>query len=257
LSEFTVSTVPVVLVYRIGDMEVDVARAFLRRGADEIRLKPKTFQLLLHLIANRDRLVSRDELMEVFWPGTAVTDDSLAQVISELRRALGDSSRDPRFLQTVPKMGYRFVAPVEEVRPAVVLAREEITTVEIREEYSDDPPSRLLAAPRRRVLWPAALAMVSILAAAAWVVGATRNHGPPPAPAGKRQIAILPFENRSGGDDLDWLRDGLPDMLTAALAHSRGLDVLSREQVQHWIGRAVTDRGSPAPSRSPAAVTPS
>jgi tetratricopeptide (TPR) repeat protein/DNA-binding winged helix-turn-helix (wHTH) protein len=227
------------LIYRIGAFEVDVPRAILRRDGEVIRLTPKSFQILVWLIANRHRLVTRDELLERFWPGIAVTDDSLAKCIYELRRCLADNSRDPRFLETVPKMGYRFIAHTEEVRPAALVVREEITTVEIREEIVEDPPARLLPAPaRQRFFWPGAAAVVAVLMAAAWLAGAMRRPGPPPVPEGKRQIAILPFENLSGAQDIDWLRGGLPDMLTASLSHSRGLDVLSREQVAHWIGRA-------------------
>jgi DNA-binding winged helix-turn-helix (wHTH) protein/TolB-like protein len=253
-------------IYRIGEFEVDVPRAVLRGANGIIRLTPKSFQILRWLIQNRDRLMTREELMERFWPGVAVTDDSLAKCVSELRRALGDSSKEPRFLETVPKMGYRFIAEVEEIHPpaapdlqstapthdlvelrsqspppgpqSLLAAREVVTTLEIREEIVDESPPRLLPAPARpRFFWPAASAVVALLMAAAWLVGAMRRPGPPPTPDGKRQIAILPFENLSGAQDIDWLRGGLPDMLTASLAHSRGLDVLSREQVALWIGR--------------------
>ncbi|MCW5977193.1 MAG: winged helix-turn-helix domain-containing protein [Bryobacteraceae bacterium] len=123
-------------VYRVGDIEVDAARGLLRRNGLEVHVKPKTFRILQYLLAARDRLVSREELMEEFWKGTAVTDDALAQCIAELRRALGDSARNPMYLRTVPKLGYRFVASVEE-NPSQAAA-------------VNDAPSPELAKPSRR-----------------------------------------------------------------------------------------------------------
>src|SRR5216684_4464865 len=94
-------------------MEVDVSRGCLRRDGEEIRLKPKSFRLLVHLIQQRDRLVTKGEIMDLLWKDTAVTDDALTQCIVEVRRALGDNPREPVYLKTIPRMGFRFVGPVE------------------------------------------------------------------------------------------------------------------------------------------------
>src|SRR5258708_38207404 len=103
-------------------MEVDVLRGCLRRDSQEIRLKPKPFRLLVHLIQQRDRLVTKGEIMDLLWKDTAVTDDALTQWIVEVRRALGDNPRDPVYLKTVPRMGFRFVGPVEVESEAVQAA---------------------------------------------------------------------------------------------------------------------------------------
>ena len=104
------------LLYRVNDLELDISRGCLLRNGEEIHLKPKAFQILVYLLAHRDRLVPKDELLDQFWKDTAVSDDTLAQSIAELRRALGDSPRDPLYLKTVPKRGYRFVAGVQATR---------------------------------------------------------------------------------------------------------------------------------------------
>ena len=79
-----------------------------------MHLRQQTFQVMIYLLENRDRVVTKNELLESIWKGTSVTDDALVQCVLELRRAIGDDSRRPRFIKTVPKVGYRFVSPVEE-----------------------------------------------------------------------------------------------------------------------------------------------
>ena len=69
--------------------------------------------MLLYLVEHRDRVVNKEELIENIWQGVAVTDNGLMQCITDIRRALGDDSRQPRFIKTVPRRGYRFIAPVE------------------------------------------------------------------------------------------------------------------------------------------------
>jgi DNA-binding winged helix-turn-helix (wHTH) protein/tetratricopeptide (TPR) repeat protein len=226
-----VSSVPAQLIYRVNDLELDIARGCLSRNGEEIHLKPKAFQILVYLMAHRERLVSKEELLDQFWKDTAVSDDILAQSIAEVRRALGDSSRDSIYLKTFPKRGYRFVAGVQEVRPEGLIATEQITTVQVREEYSDEGSRRF------GLRWLVAGTLV--LAALGVLVWWWQAHPGLPAPAGgKRQIAVLRFENRTGQGDLDWLADGLPDMLTTTLSRSPMLDVLSREQVGLWMGHA-------------------
>jgi DNA-binding winged helix-turn-helix (wHTH) protein/tetratricopeptide (TPR) repeat protein len=234
----TSTSTPGAPIYRIDDIEIDVTRRCVRRSGNEVHLRPKTFQLLIHLIQHRDRLVTREELMDLFWKDTVVTDDSLAQCVSDLRRALGDSARDPQYVKTVPKTGYRFLGAVQDIRPVELIATEQITTIQIREEYTDDAPGGDLALlpPRRR--WPWAVAVASLLLIC--IAAALRWYWPgaPAPPAGKRQIAVLRFENRSGQSDLDWLCQGLPEMLATTLSRTPLLNVLNREQLSLWLGRS-------------------
>ena len=99
------STASAPLFYRIADIEVDPLRGCLRRAGQEIHLKPKPFQILLYFLANRERLVSREELLDQFWKNVAVTDDAIAQCIAEVRRTLGDTPRNSLYLKTIPKRG--------------------------------------------------------------------------------------------------------------------------------------------------------
>jgi len=99
-------------VYRFGEFELDRAAGRLRQGEREVELAPKGFQVLAYLIENRERLVPKQELMEALWKDTFVTDDALVQVVTAIRRALGDDPEQPRYIRTRPRVGYQFVAPV-------------------------------------------------------------------------------------------------------------------------------------------------
>lgn len=96
--------------YRFGDCTLDLDAGFLRRGGEEVTLRPKVFDALTYLVERHGRLVTKTELIEAIWPDAAVTDNSLAQCLLEIRRALGDDSQ--QVIRTVSRRGYVFAAPV-------------------------------------------------------------------------------------------------------------------------------------------------
>jgi DNA-binding winged helix-turn-helix (wHTH) protein len=93
---------------------LDLAKRELRRGQTPVQLEPQAFDLLSHLIAHRHRVVGREELTEAVWRGRIVSDAALTTRISAIRRALGDTGRMRRLIQTVSRKGFRFVAAVQE-----------------------------------------------------------------------------------------------------------------------------------------------
>jgi len=95
-------------------------------GDEELHLSPKAYDLLLLLVKNRTRAMSRVELQQHLWPATYVLDTNLASLIAEVRRALADSSDEPKYVRTVHRFGYWFIAPVEEDAPTPPPARREI-----------------------------------------------------------------------------------------------------------------------------------
>src|SRR5262245_61898025 len=95
-----------------GPFRLDLANVCLWRDAEAIALPPKAFDVLHYLVTHPDRLVTKDELLDALWPETAVTDTVLRVAIGVLRKVLGDTAQAPRFLATIPRRGYRFVAPV-------------------------------------------------------------------------------------------------------------------------------------------------
>jgi len=113
-------------IYVSRDIEIDTGRVVVRRAGEERSLRPKTFRLLLYLVEHRNRLVPKEELIEQLWPGVAVSDGALTQCIADIRRALDEDPRDPRFIRTAARLGYQFIAPVDET-PATAVILEEIT----------------------------------------------------------------------------------------------------------------------------------
>ena len=98
---------------RFADFEIDLARQEMRRTGAIVHVEPQVFDLLVHLIRNRDRIVSKDELFEAIWQGRIVSEATLSSRISAARRALGDSGNDQTFIRTLHKRGFRFVGDVE------------------------------------------------------------------------------------------------------------------------------------------------
>jgi DNA-binding winged helix-turn-helix (wHTH) protein len=96
-----------------GPFRLDCRDRRLRRGEDPVPLRPKTFAVLEHLVARPGYLVSKEQLLEAVWPGTAISDTVLKVCVRELRAALGDTARSPRYIETAHRMGYRFIAGVE------------------------------------------------------------------------------------------------------------------------------------------------
>jgi DNA-binding winged helix-turn-helix (wHTH) protein len=109
-------------VYRFGPFRLDTEGYRLTRGDAPVQTSPRQLDLLACLAAEPSRLITRDELFDRLWAGVAVTDNALTQLVSELRQTLGDSSSEPRYVQTVARRGYRFIAPVERIESPAVAA---------------------------------------------------------------------------------------------------------------------------------------
>lgn len=246
--------------FRFGDVEVDLARGCLRRAGNELHLRQQTFQVMIYLLENRDRLVTKDELLESIWKETSVTDDALVQCVLELRRAIGDDSRHPHFIKTLPKVGYRFISTVEEhwSQPETAVETAEAISIpaEIEEgRSSHDQPGPEIAAslvrsgPPRTTRRRAALIGVTVVIVVATiylaaylrkkVAGNTKpiQEVSLPQVPGKQPVAVMYFDNQSGSSDLDWLREGLADMIITDLSRSEKLSLLSRQQLHLLLER--------------------
>ena len=110
--------------FQFDDVEVRPSAFEVLKGGKLIQLEPKAIRVLIYLIEHRDHAVSKDELLNAVWEGAAVTDNALTRIIAQLRKELGDDARSPRYIQTIPTVGYRFVAglapaaTVEAARPS-------------------------------------------------------------------------------------------------------------------------------------------
>jgi tetratricopeptide (TPR) repeat protein/DNA-binding winged helix-turn-helix (wHTH) protein len=242
------------LIYRLDGIEIHSANFCLRRDGQEQYLRQKTFQVLIYLLEQRQRLVTKEEVIKQVWPDTAVTDNALDQCLGEIRRALGDDSRNPRFLKTVPRVGYRFIGPVEEIAPAQPVEAEPAATETSR--YST-PESQQRVDWAKSKPWftrPLVLTLggLILLGVTISTVYFLRKRAPASLTRTtllqdptKQSVAVMFFENQSGSADLDWLREGLADMMITGLSRSKKITVLSRQQLSVLLnrsGRNPTDK---------------
>src|SRR4051812_23242000 len=102
-------------VFRFDNVNVDAVEFRVSKDGEQVILEPKAFQVLIFLLENRGRLIPKDELLDAVWADSFVTPNALTRVVAQLRRALGDTSQNSRYIETVPTRGYRFIAEVEEI----------------------------------------------------------------------------------------------------------------------------------------------
>jgi TolB-like protein/DNA-binding winged helix-turn-helix (wHTH) protein/Flp pilus assembly protein TadD len=224
---------PMVRRLRFGVFEADLQAGELAKQGRRIRLQEQPFQLLAMLLEKPGEVVTREELRARLWPRTIIDfDHGLNKAISKVREALGDSSGNPRFVETVARRGYRFLAEV-----AVVRDRQERALV-------DDPtevriptlPSSPTSAPRQegrpralaRRLLGFGLALVLAISLA-WALY-PRSHSAPAI----RSLAVLPLENLSGDASQDYFADGMTDELITHLAQINAVRVISRASVMTY-----------------------
>ena len=177
-------------------------------------VEPKAMQVLVFLAEHAGDVMAKERIIQAVWADTFVTDDVLTRAISDLRKAFEDDPHEPRVIQTIPKGGYRLIAPVEPVAP-VFPSREGGT--------ARTPPLH-----KRR--WIAALVVLALAIVAAYVLRERfRSRAKPPA--GKIMLVVLPFDNLSGDPEQEYFSDGMTEEMTAQLGQ------LSPERLA-VIGRA-------------------
>lgn len=220
--------------YLFGQFTLVPTEKRLLSDREVVPLTPKVFDTLVLLVENRGRLIQKEELLKALWPNTVVEEQALAHNVSQLRKVLRDSAEDPRFIETVPKRGYRFVASVRAVvEPAPLVASAAVSGV--------TPPSE-------RRLWWSRPALLAVLAAVLLVLGGTAGYLYPP---GLRQraagavpqihsLAVLPLENLSGGKEQEYFAEEMTDALITDLAQIGSLRVISRTSAMHFKGTEET-----------------
>jgi TolB-like protein/DNA-binding winged helix-turn-helix (wHTH) protein len=223
---------------------LDTANHLLWRNGDRVPLAPKAFDLLAYLVKHAGQLVTQDQILEALWSETYVNPEVLRKYILEIRRALGDRPDNPEFIETVPKRGYRFIAPVlEESAAEPVVA----ATSSAIEESATEEDTRSIGAllevksssGRYRVWKLAVLPVLAVLAAAAiagqhfWVARNRVNA----SSARNTSIAVLPFADMSAAKDQEYFSDGLAEQLINDLAKVSGLKVVGRSSAFQFKGR--------------------
>lgn len=214
------------VVFRFADAEFEQLSGTLRVAEQERRLRPQTAAVLAQLLEHAGHIVTHDKLTRSVWGETIVTDNSLAQCISEIRGVLG-SSRD-NVIETVPRRGYVVRAPVAR---EVVSARTP-ESVAINETKTDRTPAK-----RGLVIGAGALGVV-VLGAALWL-GLKPGAATEPA---RLSLAVLPFQSRSAGADQAWFAETVGEDLTLNLSRIPGAHVIARVSTQAYPAASADAR---------------
>jgi len=209
---------------RFGQFELDLRTAEIYKQGKRIKLQEQPCQVLALLIERPGELVSREELRKKLWPNDTFVDfdHGVNIAINKLRDALGDSADKPRFIETLPRRGYRFIAPVSPVEVP-------------RTSRDGEPPAPVTGSPGeriglgsitwRRALLPALLALLLVAVVFFSFVSYWRGRG---AANDIHSLVVLPLENLSGDPNQEYFVDGMTDELTTNLAKIKSLRVISR-----------------------------
>jgi len=254
--------------YEFGEFQLDVAERLLRRGDKTVPLTVKAFETLLALVRRAGHLVEKDELMKQVWPDSFVQEVNLARNIWTLRKALGEDEGQHRYIETVPKLGYRFVAPVADPpnEGVDVIIQRKVKARILTESSSDDLQSSLMTGPsvgaRSEIfvnkahaegflapgviaVWLKRNGLTLLIGAAAlasimvWVSTIVSRRQTPATAEAIDSIAVLPFLNASSDPDVDYLSDGITENIVNSLSQIPGLRVVPRTTMSHYKGLQV------------------
>jgi TolB-like protein/DNA-binding winged helix-turn-helix (wHTH) protein len=203
---------------RIGEWSVNPTSGEISRGRHTVRMEARNMRLLLCLAENAGKVVSIDELLSQVWSGVVVTPDSVYQAVAALRRTLGDDPRQPAYIATVPRLGYRMVATVHRLED-----------IAVAHATHPRPPSRM----------PILLTVGAILLAgcALFYVLLLREPGIHTAVS---SVAVLPFLDLTAGMKEEGFADGMTEELIDKLSKVRGLRVPAPTSSFYFKGKQIT-----------------
>ncbi len=198
--------------FRFDEFEIDLGQQELRRSGQVVRIEPQVFELLVYLVRNSNRVVTKEELIESVWRGRAISEAALSSCVSAARRAIGDTGKDQRRIRTASKRGFRFVGTIDDAMPpqtllADIAAVQESSVAAIPAEFTQQVPgAQTLTLPD------------------------------------KPSIAVLPFQNMSGDPEQEYFADGLTEDIITGLSRQSWFFVIARNSSFTYKGEAVDVR---------------
>ncbi len=223
-------------LYAFGPFRLAPDERHLWRDGACVQLTPKAFDLLVILVESAGHLLCRHELIEQLWAQAIVEEHSLTWNISALRRTLGDDGEIPRYIETVRGHGYRFIVPVQCLKPEAAEAVSDSPTV-VHDIAPVDPPQTTLINtptanpapwfqhPGRLILVIAGISLIVLLLASRLIFSGAPAISPQ-ANSHRPSIAVLGFHNLSNNHDLDWIGDALTEMLSTELASGHRINIV-------------------------------
>lgn len=210
-------------IFHFGPITVDGENFSVTKNGRAVTLTPRAFDVLFFLINHAGRVVEKQEIFDAVWKETFVSDNALTKIVKELRHALGDSAENSRYIETVPKRGYRFIAAIENAVEG---------GVDTGETRNDNAPTAPPASFSRPALVLSIVAVTSVLILAAWLIfrpGAAQNPG-----ARVRVIAVLPFKPLNAESRDESLEMGMAETLITRLSNLRQVIVRPMSAVRKY-----------------------
>lgn len=248
--------------YEWDDFRLDLDAFRLERRGEMLAVEPKALDLLALLVAEPGHLFTKQEIFDSVWPGTAVTDHALTRVVAQLRRVLGDDSREPRYIETVPTRGYRWLRPVSLVQATGASSPTSAPRApgpgQSPAHAQDGGDSRAsakgipqgLPGPGRWRAWPVGLAtvLVVLFAAGLWTSGTDSSApgaeaGTAPPPAARRDLAWPVQVTTHDGLDLHPALSPRGDALAFASDRSGSIEIYVRPLADAALDRMLTSDG--------------
>jgi TolB-like protein/DNA-binding winged helix-turn-helix (wHTH) protein/Tfp pilus assembly protein PilF len=204
--------------------ELDLRSGEMRKDGRRIRLQAQPFQLLVLLLKRPGEVVTREEIRRALWQADTFVDfdHSLGSAINKIREALGDSADHPRFVETLPRRGYRFIAEVHSTGP-------DAPPVDAATPLGSPMPTTR----RRNLVWISTACVALVLIVGCYLAW-QRHRNTLIHRTGTSRIAVLPFKNLSGSSDQEYFSDGMTDEIITALGKVKSLEVLSRTSVMRY-----------------------
>jgi DNA-binding winged helix-turn-helix (wHTH) protein/TolB-like protein len=233
--------------HHFADWQFDETRGELKQADTVITLRHKVANLLAYLLQHRDRVVSKEELLQALWQHSEYRDNALTQSIRELRKALGDQAQQPTFIRTYPQRGYQWICPLttaptpelqhadqKELQPAAPKKSQPEAQIEPQLApqlgYESEADSAQTSKKRWPWLLPLLMTVVALMAIWWW---------PQPNTSGIEEgVLILPFSNQTGDSSQDWLQLGLADMVFVALQQRSQHRFVAPHQARQWLAQA-------------------
>jgi TolB-like protein/DNA-binding winged helix-turn-helix (wHTH) protein/Tfp pilus assembly protein PilF len=241
-------------LYEFGPFRLDSSEHVLLRNGEPVPLRPKEFAVLLALVENHGHVLTKDELLKAVWPDQSVEEGNLNRQVSTLRGVLGETPDELMYVETVPRVGYRFVAPVREIRGRgadVVVERRTIARIVTEEEVEANglgeslpafEPKALLTtgekerrvSRRRRLALVGAGVLLVGLALALTQPWRSREPREKRAVATVRSLAVLPFKPIGAGEEDEYLGLGMADALITKLSNLREINIRPTSAVRKY-----------------------
>jgi TolB-like protein/DNA-binding winged helix-turn-helix (wHTH) protein/Flp pilus assembly protein TadD len=228
-------------LYRFDDVTVDGENFRVQKNGRSITLTPRAFDVLIFLIRNSKRVVEKQEIFDSVWKDIFVSDNALTKIIKEIRQAINDDANQPRYIETVPKRGYRFIADIKNGTETKEL--DETRNIEKSPE-TILPPS----AKRKNFLIIGVVVLGLLILSLGFLVFSEWRSEIAAENAPIDSIAVLPFENAGQDPNLEYLSDGITENIINSLARLPNLRILPRSTVfyyknkpedPHTIGRML------------------